>query len=90
MESLPTPQRNTTAQTPPFRTRVYYGIILFALQYLLSGPVRALTRLRHYFYPPEIRPDLVRAYACRPRLPVRSAFTLVSAAASASPSGSPC
>lgn len=55
---------------PPFLTRVLMASKLSAIQTVL-GQLAWYGSWRDYFYPPEIRPDLVKRYEVRPALQVR-------------------
>lgn len=56
----------------PLLTRLAYAAIAFALQNFLVAPSILFIKIRHQLKPPRIRPDIVKNYPCRPRLPVRS------------------
>ncbi|KAG7111762.1 Arylesterase like protein [Verticillium longisporum] len=58
---------------PPFLTRVLLASKLSAIQTVL-GQLAWYGSWRDYFYPPEIRPDLVKRYEVRPALQVRIFF----------------
>jgi len=55
----------------PLSSRLYHAAWVFAIQMLLLPPARAVGNVYEFFYPPENRPDQVKTYSCRPRLPVR-------------------
>lgn len=58
----------------PLLTRLAYAAIAFALQNFLVAPSILFIKIRHQLKPPRIRPDIVKNYPCRPRLPVRIFF----------------
>ncbi|EJT74747.1 alpha/beta hydrolase fold protein [Gaeumannomyces tritici R3-111a-1] len=58
----------------PLLTRLAYAAIAFALQNFLVAPTILFMKIRHRLKPPRIRPNIVKTYPCRPRLPVRIFF----------------
>lgn len=58
---------------PPFAKKVEFAIHMYSLQAVLSVPLW-VRGWREYFYPPTGGPDIVKAYECRPLLPVRIFF----------------
>ncbi|KAJ7758469.1 Alpha/Beta hydrolase protein [Mycena maculata] len=58
-------------QQQPLLTRLKYRAIAFALQNLIYGPSLFFRDVKAYFFPPAIRPDIIKIYPCRKHLPVR-------------------
>ncbi|CAK7205488.1 hypothetical protein SEUCBS139899_008264 [Sporothrix eucalyptigena] len=58
---------------PPFAKKLEFAIHMYSLQAVLSVPLWVRS-WREYFYPPEGGPDIVKAYECRPHLPIRIFF----------------
>ncbi|KAF8215237.1 Alpha/Beta hydrolase protein [Mycena galopus ATCC 62051] len=54
----------------PFFSRLKYTLIAFVIQNFLVK----LQGWKAYLSPPQIRPDIVKTYSCRPRLPIRIFF----------------
>ena len=55
---------------PPLLTKLYYRTTVTAIKTVLA-PMQWYKGWQDYFQPPELRPDLVKKYECRPYLPVR-------------------
>lgn len=51
----------------PIFSRVYRGAVVYAIQ-VLGAPVNWF---QDWAYPPEIPPNYVKTYPCRPSLPIR-------------------
>ncbi|KAI8961196.1 alpha/beta-hydrolase [Daldinia sp. FL1419] len=51
----------------PIFSRVYRGAVVYALQ-VIGAPVALI---QDWVYPPDIPPNYVKAYPCRPSLPIR-------------------
>ncbi|KAJ7031920.1 Alpha/Beta hydrolase protein [Mycena alexandri] len=62
---------SSIVQQRPLLTRLKYRVLAFALQNLIVGPSLFFRDVKAYFFPPAIRPDIIKTYPCRPRLPVR-------------------
>ncbi|KAM0282026.1 hypothetical protein ACHAQH_003232 [Verticillium albo-atrum] len=66
-------QKPLPRQQPPFLTRILLASKLSAIKTLL-GQLAWYGTWRDYFYPPDLRPDLVKKYEVRPDLQVRIFF----------------
>ncbi len=55
---------------PPFPKKLEFAIHMYSLQAVLSVPLW-YRGWKEYFYPPDGGPNIVKAYDCRPHLPVR-------------------
>lgn len=60
-----------TIPIEPLYKKVLFSTIAVALQGLLVAPAAVVRDAKAYFWPPETKPDLVKTYPCRRRLPVR-------------------
>ncbi|KAJ7228134.1 Alpha/Beta hydrolase protein [Mycena haematopus] len=63
-----------TVPALPFLKQLKYALIAFAVQNFLIKPFVFFLDCKNYLSPPKIRPDVVKTYACRPRLPIRVFF----------------
>jgi hypothetical protein len=68
---LPSSNSKTLVPKLPFLRRLKYTLIAFALQNFLVKPFACFKGLKDYLLPPQIRADVVKTYASRPRLPIR-------------------
>ncbi|KAJ7349685.1 Alpha/Beta hydrolase protein [Mycena albidolilacea] len=75
---LPSSNSKTLTQKLPFLGRLKYALIAFALQNFLVKPFAFFKGWKDYLLPPQIRADVVKTYASRPRLPIRVFFPLSS------------
>ncbi|KAJ4858077.1 alpha/beta hydrolase fold domain-containing protein [Trichoderma breve] len=55
---------------PPLTAKILYSMILYAGK-SLAALSRGLQGLKEVIWPPNVRPDLIKTYQCRPHLPVR-------------------
>lgn len=55
---------------PPLLSKVSLASYIYGLKGMLA-PFHWLRDWREYFSPPEGHPNIVKAYECRPSLPVR-------------------
>ncbi|KAH0524244.1 hypothetical protein TsFJ059_006776 [Trichoderma semiorbis] len=55
---------------PPLMAKILYSIILHAGK-SLAALSRGLQGLKEVIWPPNVRPDLIKTYQCRPHLPIR-------------------
>ncbi|CAK7229603.1 hypothetical protein SBRCBS47491_007304 [Sporothrix bragantina] len=68
-----TTPKNMSCAPPPLAKKLEFAIHMYSLQAVLSVPLWVRS-WREYFYPPTGGPDIVKAYACRPQLPIRIFF----------------
>ncbi|KAI8628801.1 alpha/beta hydrolase fold protein [Xylariaceae sp. FL1651] len=64
--------RDTQAQLP-LLSRLYHGASINAAQSLYSGVLWAREWYR-WFYPPDLQPNFIKTYECRPKLPISIFF----------------
>lgn len=55
---------------PPLTSKIVYSIILYAGKGLVTLS-RGFQKLKEVIWPPNFKPDIIKAYQCRPHLPVR-------------------
>ncbi|OAA57996.1 spindle pole body component [Niveomyces insectorum RCEF 264] len=65
--------KNHKCEVPPFSKKLEYAIHMYSLQAVLSVPLW-IRGWKEYFTPPPGGPDIVKAYECRPALPIRIFF----------------
>ncbi|KAF7348088.1 Alpha beta hydrolase fold protein [Mycena sanguinolenta] len=58
----------------PVFKRMKYILIAFVLQNIVGKAFHFYLDWKYYLSPPKIRPDIVKTYPCRPRLPIRVFF----------------
>ncbi|CAK7227467.1 hypothetical protein SCUCBS95973_006554 [Sporothrix curviconia] len=68
-----TKPKTVACTPPPLAKKIEFVIHMYSLQAVLSVPLW-VRGWREYFYPPSGGPDIVKAYACRPQLPLRVFF----------------
>ncbi|KAI3321155.1 alpha/beta hydrolase fold protein [Xylariaceae sp. AK1471] len=68
-----TPLVHDTQPQLPLLSRLYQGGSIATAQGLISGFSWALGWYQ-FFYPPELKPNFVKTYECRPQLPIRIFF----------------
>ncbi|KAJ7793789.1 Alpha/Beta hydrolase protein [Mycena olivaceomarginata] len=71
---LPSSNSKTLVPKLPFLRRLKYTLSAFALQNFLVKPFAFFKGWKDYLLPPQIRADVVKTYASRPRLPIRVFF----------------
>lgn len=59
-----------TKAPPPFFSKIAYATRIYGIQSFVT-PVLWFNEWREYFYPPDGGPNIVKAYECRPNLPIR-------------------
>lgn len=62
---------------PPLTAKIFYLTILYAGKGL-AALFRGLQTLKEVIWPPNVRPDLIKTYQCRPHLPVRLVKPIIS------------
>ncbi|KAJ6453121.1 Alpha/Beta hydrolase protein [Mycena sanguinolenta] len=63
-----------TVPALPFLRQLKYALIAFALQNIVGKAFHFYMGWKYYLSPPKIRPDVIKTYLCRPRLPIRVFF----------------
>lgn len=63
--------KRTHMETPTLLQRMTYASWMYTTQSIVSGFVW-LNGWKEWYSPPDCVPDIVKAYDCRPYLPVRS------------------
>lgn len=58
------------SQPPPLLRKFGYASYIYTVQ-SLAGPFNWYHGWKEWFYPPDVRPNIVKSYECRPHLPVR-------------------
>ncbi|KAK3688979.1 Alpha/Beta hydrolase protein [Podospora appendiculata] len=72
-QTPPSPDAQPKSAEPSLLSKLSHASYIYTLKGILK-PIFWLRDWTEYFYPPESRPNIVKAYDCRPNLPIRIFF----------------